>query len=451
MYRRLSGIMFPIVTLLLAGAVLWGYQVNQEKNSILLKAENQYQRAFHDLSYHVDQLQRELGNSLAINSTSHASQRRGLVNVWRITSEARNEINQLPLTLMPFNKTEEFLSNIASFSYRVAARDLTKEPLSPEELQSMSALHERSKEISTQLRDVQSQVIANNLRWMDVEVALASDEKALDNTIIDGFQTVDKKVSEYDDLNWGPSMAGLFEKRSFQALSGPVVTADEVKQKAGAFLGISDLNTIHVVENGDGIEYSSFSVTTKKPNTQEDISLDYSKKGGEMIWYMNPRTVNERNLSPEKAREAAQSFLEAHGYKGMTAVSYDEYQNVANITFAGQQNNMIVYPEKVTAMVAMDSGDVTGLQAADYLFEHKARESKAPALSMEQVKKSLNPALQVSHETLAIIKNELDKEVLCYQFSGKINGGDYRIFLNADTGNEEKVEELKPVDVEVSA
>jgi spore germination protein len=451
MYRRLSSIMFPVVTLLLAGAVLWGYQVNQEKNSILLKAENQYQRAFHDLSYHVDQLQNELGSALAINSTSHASQRKGLVNVWRLTSEARNEINQLPLTLLPFNKTEEFLSNIASFSYRVSVRDLTKEPLTPEEMQSMNALFERSKEISTELRDVQSKVIANNLRWMDVEVALASEEKQLDNTIIDGFQTVDKKVSEYEDLNWGPSMVGIFEKRSYQALAGADVSVDEIKQKAAKFLGISDPATVQVVENGNGNEYSSFSVTAKKPDTQEDVSIDYTKKGGAMIWFMNPRTINEKNIDINKTREVAQQFLEANEYKSMVPISYDEYQNVASLTFAGQHDNITYYPEKVSVMVALDNGEITGLQASDYLFEHKNRELKTPAMTIEQSKKSLNPSLQVTDEKMALIKNDLDKEVLCYQFTGSINGADYRIFLNADSGNEEKVERLKSADADVSS
>ncbi len=54
MYKRLSAVLFPIVTLLMIGAFVWGYQENQEKNSILIKAENQYQRAFHNLSYHMD-------------------------------------------------------------------------------------------------------------------------------------------------------------------------------------------------------------------------------------------------------------------------------------------------------------------------------------------------------------------------------------------------------------
>ena len=44
----------------------------------------------------------------------------------RLTSEARSDVGQLPLTLMPFNKTEEFLANIGDFSYRAAIRDLEK-------------------------------------------------------------------------------------------------------------------------------------------------------------------------------------------------------------------------------------------------------------------------------------------------------------------------------------
>ena len=90
MYQRLSAVLFPIAAVLLAGTVLWGYQEHQEKNRILVKAENQYQRAFHDLSYHVDKLHTELGNTLAVNSASTGAQRKGLVNVWRITSEAQN-------------------------------------------------------------------------------------------------------------------------------------------------------------------------------------------------------------------------------------------------------------------------------------------------------------------------------------------------------------------------
>lgn len=220
MYKRLTAVLFPIAALMLIGALVWGYQENQEKNAILIKAENQYQRAFHDLSYHVEQLHGEIGNTLAVNSASNAMHRKGLVNVWRLTSEAQNEINQLPLTLLPFNKAEDFLSRISNFSYQASMRNLDKEPLTKEEMKNLKTLYTNSADISKMLQGVQSKVIGKNLRWMDVETAMATDENMEDNTIIDGFKTVDKKVGEYPELNWGPSVASIYDKRSVKMLGG---------------------------------------------------------------------------------------------------------------------------------------------------------------------------------------------------------------------------------------
>ena len=90
MYRRLSAVLFPVMTLFFIGAIYWGYQEHQEKNSILIKAENQYQRAFHGLAYHVGQLHDQLGDTLAVHAASNDYHRKGLVNVWRLTSEAIN-------------------------------------------------------------------------------------------------------------------------------------------------------------------------------------------------------------------------------------------------------------------------------------------------------------------------------------------------------------------------
>ena len=94
-------------------------------------AENNYQRAFHELNYQIDLLHDKIGTTLAMNSRKSLSP--ALVDVWRITSEAQNDVGQLPLALLPFNKTEEFLSDIGDFSYRTAVRDLEKEPLNDEE------------------------------------------------------------------------------------------------------------------------------------------------------------------------------------------------------------------------------------------------------------------------------------------------------------------------------
>ncbi|WP_342436242.1 germination protein YpeB [Paenibacillus sp. FSL L8-0436] len=444
MYKRLSAIMFPLTALLLIGALVWGYQENQEKNSILIKAENQYQRAFHDLSYHVERLHGELGNTLAVNSASNGVHRKGLVNVWRLTSEAQNEINQLPLTLLPFSQTEEFLSKISNFSYKAAVRDFTKKPLTEAEMGNLKALYKNSGEISKDLQEVQNKVISNKLRWMDVESALATEEKAEDNTIIDGFKTVDKRVAAYPELDWGPSVASIYNKRSVKKLGGKPVTAEDIKAKAVKFADTGANTKVDVRENGKGTEWASYTATVTPPNHKAPISMDFTVEGGLLISYNDNREVGPAKVSMKQAVAKAGEFLKQKGYAGMTAVSADRYDNLGNLTFVSSQDGVLIYPEKMTLRVGLDTGETVGFQASDYVREHQEkREIPKPELSLAKAREKLNPEFKELYNRMAWIENEDAVELLTYEFGGKINGSQYRIYLNAADGNEEAVEEIR--------
>ncbi|WP_053376687.1 germination protein YpeB [Paenibacillus sp. FJAT-27812] len=449
MYHRLSSILFPIMSLLFIGATYWGYQEHQEKNSILIKAENQYQRAFHDLTYHVEQLHKQLGNTLAVNSTSQSYHRKGLVNVWRLTSQAQNEINQLPLTLLPFNEAGDFLSRIANFSYKTAVRDLSKQPLTPDEFKTMKTLYASSEEISKSLAGMQKDVLANHLRWMDVEIALASEKSNNDNVIIDGFKSVDKKVSEYPEINWGPSVSSMYQKRTINMLSGKLVTAEEVKKLAAKFTDAKNAE-IRVVENAKGTEYASFSATVNEGNKKK-LQMDFTQKGGKLIWFMNPRDIGEKKVDLAKAQANAESFLDKHGFSDMKAVSYDMFKNMGAFTYVSMQSGVLIYPDKLTVKVALDDGETVGLQANDYVYEHHKRNLPSPIISKPDARKALNPEMKVQTEQLALILNELGEEVLCYEYTGKINGSLYRVYINSETGVEESIEEMTPNDTKVAS
>src|SRR5690625_2110785 len=193
----IRSIIIAILSLGLIGVGYWGYKEHEEKNALLIHAENNYQRSFHELTYHMDLLHDKIGTSLAMNSTQRLSPQ--FVDIWRITSEALNNVGQLPLSLLPFNKTEEFLSQIGDFTYRTAIRDLDDDPLTEDELKTLEQLYEQAEHIKNELRQVQHTVLKDNLRWMDVELALATEDEQVDNTIIDGFKTVEKKVEEFSE------------------------------------------------------------------------------------------------------------------------------------------------------------------------------------------------------------------------------------------------------------
>ncbi|MDQ6418259.1 germination protein YpeB [Paenibacillus sp. LHD-117] len=441
MYRRLSSIMFPLVTILLIGAIYWGYQEHQEKNSILIKAENQYQRAFHDLAFHVDKLHEQLGNTLAVNSTSMGYHRKGLVNVWRLTSQAQNEISQLPLSYLPFTEAEDFLSHISNFAYKTAVRDLTKQPLSDDEFKTLKALYEKSDEISKELHHMQSDVLANNLRWMDVEVAIASDQSKSGNIIVDGLRTMNEKVGAYPELNWGPSVSSMYEKRTVKMLGGEFVKPEDVRKKAAKYMNV-DESVVQVAENGQGSEYASFSAVANGNDPNLKTQMDFTQKGGQLIWFMKSRELGAKKIGFDQAKASADKFLNDFGFKDMKAVSFDMYDNSGSFTYVGLQNGVLIYPDKLTVKVALDNGEAVGLQASDYVYEHHKRELPSPIMTKADAKKAINPNMEVNNEQLALIENEMGEEVLCYEYTGRINGSMYRIYINALNGIEETIEEM---------
>ncbi len=440
-YGAISRVLFPVAAVALVGAGMWGYQEHNEKNSILIKTENQYQRAFHDLNYHIDKLNDELGKSVVVNSRKQMTP--CLTNVWRLAYAAQSDVGQLPLTLIPFHHTEAFLANVADFSYRVAVRDLSKQPLTQKEYQTLKQLYAHSRDIQKELRNVQTKVLDKRLRWMDVEIAIAGDEKKTDNTIIDGFRTIDHKVEQFSDLDWGPSVKNREQKKQLRikGLDGKKITKEEAANTAQRFVGVTGKNlSVEVDENGKAEQYSAYSVRLYDKRTKNTIHLDVSKRGGKVVWLLNERAIPNAKLSLDEAHASAVKFLRDHGFPNMVAAEVDRYDNLGVFTFIPEQNGVRIYPDAVTVKVALDNGDVNGFHATEYLFNHKQRIIPKPKITREQARTMVNPHIKVSEQHLALIEGKQDgNEVLCHEFIGRLDGEAYKVYINALTGDEEEV------------
>lgn len=438
----IRGLIIGILAIGVAGTAYWGYQEHREKNAILLNAENNYQRAFHDLSYQMDLLHDKIGTTLAMNSRQSLSP--ALTEVWRITSQAHGDVGQLPLTLLPFNKTEEFLAKIGNFSYKTAVRDLDKTPLSDQEYKTLQTLYKQSGDIQNELRNVQHMVLKNNLRWMDVEMALASGKESTDNTIIDGFKTVEKTVSGYDETNFGPTLANMQKKdENYKKVQGKKISKTEAVRIAKKYLNFNGNAQVKVTENGKGSDFGFYSVSLKNGNTAGEANMDLTKKGGHPIWFINSRDVNKQVISLNDAGDRAASFLKKSGFTDLELYESMQYDNVGVFNFVTNQNNVRIYPEAIKLKVALDDGSMIGFSAEEYLKSQHSRKLPAPAISIEQARIKVNPSLKVMEERKAVILNNINQEVLCYEFLGTMGEDTYRIFINADTGQEEEVTKLK--------
>lgn len=444
-YGKIARVLFPITAVALLGTGAWAYQEYQEKSSILIKAENQYQRAFHELNNHMDSLHNEIGKTLAINSRKHMCD--SLTNVWRLTYAAQNDVGQLPLSLMPFHDTQKFLGRIGAFAYNTGIRDLNKQPLSEKEYQTLSALYQNSSEIKNKLNEVQSQVLSKNLRWMDVELAMATEDKKLDHTIIDGFKAVNRMVEQFPEVDWGPTVNNMEvrKKEKFTTLKGRNISAGEAKQKVAKLLKRSSQDMkVTYTDKGDFPVYSvSFQGKDGIP-----VSADLTRTEGHMTWMLYNRPVKDQKLNRDQALQKAKSFLNGMGYQNMTPISFNQEDNLITFSMVHKENEVFIYPEALAIKVALDNGEILGLQADEYVFNRKTRVTKKPSLTVEQARKQINPHVRVSKINQAYIYGDEDKEVLCYEFLGTLKQDQYRIFINADTGNEEFVEKVEKEEIE---
>lgn len=426
----------------LVGTTYWGYKEHQEKKAILIKVENQYQQEFHNVAFYMDQLESELGKSLAVNSRKQLGP--SLTKIWRLAYSAQNSIGQLPLALMPFNKTEAFLSRIGDFTYKTAVRDLDDDPLSEKEWKTLQGLFNSAKEINGDIVKVQDKMVNNRLQWMDVETVLAAGgKKNEDNSIIDGFKLIDKRVAGYEDLETSMDTQNSEEVRieKLKKLSGQKINEEDAKNIAIAFVGNPTNAQVSVHPNSDKAIYSAYDVLVKSDT--ESWMVEVTQKGGQVLWMINSREIEKGSLSLENAQVKAARFIKNRDINNMEVVKIEQFDDEAIFTFVRHEGGVRVYPDSIIIKVALDRGDVIGYYAEGHVVNKTLDSTTTAHIDLNTAKKGISPNFTVDEQTLAIIVNDLNEEVLCYEFSGRVHDTYYRVYINAKTGEEEKVEKLK--------
>lgn len=437
-------LLITVLSLGVIGVSYWGYQEHQEKNALLIHSENTYQRSFHELVYHLDLLHDKIGTSLAMNSEERLSPQ--FVDIWRLTSEALGNVGQLPLTLLPFNKTEEFLSNIGDFTYRTAVRNLTDDPLAPDEIKTLENLYEQAGNIKNELREVQHLVLNDNLRWMDVELALATNDEQEDNTIINGFKTVEKTVEGYAESSGDSMLIETATKdHEFKNLTGKKINENEAKEIGKRLFNIKDEKNIQVTKSGKGSDVPFYTVSYS--NDEVNASMDISQKGGHPLTLLIDRPYEKQSLSLNDGLLEAEKYIDMMGYEGMSVFQSQQFSNIGVYTFLFNDDDVRVYSDSIEIKVALDDGNIVGFNGRNYFMNHHDRKIPKPKLTERDARKYVNKNINIEEQYLAIIENDLGEEVLTYEYIGHLGNDTYRIFISAQDGHEERVEKLSNTEV----
>src|SRR5699024_11082211 len=150
--------------------------------------------------------------------------------------------------------------------------------LSDEEVNSLKDLYKQAEDIESELREVQHVALKDNLRWMDVQLALATEDEPMDNTIIDGFETVEENVGEYTESNVdSPIIGDSTKEHNFEFLTGENISEKEALDRGQQLFNVNNTNNMNISKSGEGADVPIYSISYR--NDDKNAYLDMTEQG----------------------------------------------------------------------------------------------------------------------------------------------------------------------------
>ena len=249
---------------------------------------------------------------------------------------------------------------------------------------------------------------------------------------------MEENFHEYSGLIYDGAFSEHLTSNEKKGLTGEDIEEDVAKQKIEEFIGknnIKEIQSLGYSENAT-IPVYDFSVIN---NNDETANISISKKGGHVVSMNANRDVKAETISQEEANSKGKEFLESNGFTSMKETYYLKQDGIVTINYAYYQEGVVIYPDLIKVKVALDNGEVLGIETSGYLNNHTIRDLKKVKITREQAKKDLNKDLEIISEGMAIIPTEWKTEILCYEFKGKVDEKEFLVYINAENGREEDV------------
>lgn len=416
-------------------AIAIAYKTNRDYKTV---SNNTYNLAFYELVDHMSDVENYLAKALVTNEADHSTET--LTYVWRASNLAEVYLSQIPISNEGLSNTQKFLNQASEYSYALSRKCIENKNLTQDELDKLKELYNYSAQVNTTLNQLSFEINSGTLNWKELSNNGSSIfAKEVSNMSKDGFGSIEENFEEYDGLIYDGAYSEHITSKEKKGLTGEDIDEEKAKQIAENFAGknnIKELNSLGLSENGTIKTYTIEIIT----NNNYNITMAVSQKGGHMVFMNYNRDVLEENLSVDDASNKAIEFLNSKGYTNMQKTYTIKEYGIITINYAYEENNIIVYPDLIKVKVALDNGDILGIETTGYLNNHEKRNiDKSNIISKEEAIKLSNENLKIEETRLAIIPTEFETEVFCWELKGTVENRKFLLYVNAKTG---KVEDI---------
>lgn len=431
---------YGVLILLILISIVLGYFLYNQKQEYATAMQNQYNSALYELTHYVGDVQNYLAKAMISSTPEHGAET--LTKVWREANLAEVYLSQLPVSSTELANTSKFLNQVSEYSYSLSRKNIYNESLTQEDLDNIKELYDYSTELSNTLNQLSTDMNEGRISWdeltKDTEIAFA---QQVDNLSAATFSNLDQNFGEYAGLIYDGAFSEHMESSERKGLTGDEIDEEKALEVVKNFVGedrISEITSNGLIVNGN-IEVYDFSIKLKDGDENNPLTISISKIGGHIVNMNYNRNVDAEVISVEEAGNIAKEFLNSREIYNMKETYYLKESGIVTINYAYEQDGVTIYPDLIKVKIALDNGEVLGIETTGYLNNHTQREIPEAKISIEEAKSNLNKNLEITSEGLAIIPTEWETEIFCYEFKGKINETDFLVYINAETGREENI------------
>lgn len=430
-YLKVFTIMLIFITIAL------GVTLYNKQEEIRQTSENSYNMAFYELVDYVKNVESYLAKSMISTTSEQGAET--LTNLWQEANLAQNYLSMLPIESQELENTQKFLNQVSDYSYSLSRKNIYRQDLDEEDLKNLKELHSYSVELENTLIQLETDIDAGRVKWNDLtsnaDISMA---KQVDNISKESFSNMEENFHEYSGLIYDGAFSEHITNDEKKALTGDDIDEETARQKAEEFIGkelIEEIKNLGLSQNANIVAYDFF----VKTNKNENINIAISQKGGHVVYMNSNREVNSEILSYDEINEIGKKYLDSKGFSNMKETYYIKQNGIITINYAYIQDEIVIYPDLIKLKLALDDGEVLGIETTGYLNNHVIRDLPKEKITKEEAKKKLNKDLNIESEGLAVIPTKWKSEIFCYEFKGRIEGTEFLVYINAQKGNEEDI------------
>lgn len=344
-----------------------------------------------------------------------------LEDIVRESAEAEKLITRLPRSQVESMGLAAFLTRTGDYARCLSKKLLAGEELPAKDGEQLETLIETFKALSERL----------NTMLENGELPVGTED--FDYYDTDG--ETEENGFEYPELDYDGPYSRAAEEAEPKGLSGAEGTEEEAKDIAEALAGT---RLFYEGRSEGRLPAYDFSA--------EGVEASVTCRGLTPLYFMKAPEGDTEGEPGEEEKAAfvssAESFLGKAGFENMAPAYFRFEGGAALISFCPECEGVLVRGDTVKVWVDRETGAVCGMDAREYVFNHRERTIEAPRLGESEAREALSPALQIKSARLSLVPVSPMTETLCWEFRCSLGEDGYVVFINAQNGREELVRKI---------